>query len=306
MNKTLQLHIKKPGLQTTIQDAGRNGFEAFGIPTGGVMDDFSFKLANWLVGNSYEQPVIEITLLGPQIEFSEDAQIALTGANLSPQINHLPIAMNETINVSKGNILSFKGGQRGCRTYLAIRGIWQKEKWLGSFSSIRFDERILKGDFITIKKQESILKKKISNNLFPTSNSLNILRVLVGPEFSHFSKENIATFFSKRYKITNDSNRMGYKLNPQLSDYQPLTELISSGIIPGTIQITPSGQPIILMKDAQTSGGYPRIGNVIKTDLDKLGQLRPGDEIRFELVNLNEAQTAWRERNDFLEKIMPP
>ena len=275
MNKTIQLHVKKPGLQTTIQDVGRKGFEAFGIPTSGVMDDQSYQLANWLVGNPLDSPVLEITMLGPQIEFSDDAQIVLTGANFFPRIDDLPISMYETMNIEKGKTLSFRGGQYGCRTYLAVRGIWQIEKRLGSCSTMRFDERLKKGDVITIKKQDSIIEKKINTDSFPTENHPTVFRVLTGPEFSFFSKIHIAEFFSKTFIISNDSNRMGYKLNFQLSNLQQFTELISSGIITGTIQITSAGQPIVLMKDAQTTGGYPRIANVIKADLDKLGQRRP-------------------------------
>ena len=311
MNKILEIEFIKSGLQTLIQDIGRKGHEAFGVPMGGAMDLQSYQLANWLVGNFLGSPVFEITLLGPKIEFHQNAIISITGANLSPKINDIEVPLYETLNVRKGTILSFGTIKNGCRTYLAINGEWKINQWLGSYSAFPFnnneatpDSLINKGKIITINTQNKISLKKIPKDLHPILNSSSDVRVMFGPEFERFSKKNIASFFSKKYKITSNSNRMGYQLDNQLLDYQPINELISSGIIPGTIQITHTGQPIILMKDAQTTGGYPRIVNVIKADLDKLGQLKPGDELRFELVNLEEAQMAWKEKINFLEKIM--
>ena len=286
MNKTIQLHIKKSGLHTSFQDGGRKGHTAFGIPIGGAMDQAAFHAANQLVGNVADTPVLEITLLGPTIEFSDAAQIAITGAHLSPKLNQVEIPMYETFHVEKGSVLSFGKIQHGCRAYLAVGGKWKIKNWLGSYSALKFDDRIQNGDLITIQTHNFIEKRKEENPYSTLGNSVANIRVMEGPEFNYFSRKNIASFFSKKYKISAESNRMGYQIHPQIIDYQSVGELISSGIVPGTIQVTNAGQPIILMRDAQTTGGYPRIANVISEDIDVLAQLKPGDELRFDLVEL--------------------
>ena len=297
--KTILLQILKPGLQTTIQDQGRFGYQAYGVSTSGVMDQQSASQANYLVGNNSDTPVLEITLLGPTIEIMSDCQIALTGANLSPKINGELIALYETLNIAAGSVLSFGRIQNGCRCYLAIRGEWQMEKWLGSFSAavpstIRLPKNsfLKKGSILLIKAKDAIPKRKIEENLRPSFLNKIELRVLAGPEFELFSKQNIAHFFSTTFQLSSDSNRMGYRLINKLITFQKKKELISSGIVKGTIQITNSGQPIILMADAQTTGGYYRIANVITADLDRLAQLKPGDELRFVLVEMEEATRA--------------
>ncbi|MTI30759.1 biotin-dependent carboxyltransferase family protein [Xanthovirga aplysinae] len=302
MSEPVIFHFKKPGLQTMVQDLGRVGFQAFGVPTSGVMDKSSAKIANWLVGNPRENPVLEITLLGPQIEIKGNCQIALTGGNLSPTLNGNPIPMYETIQVDSGSILSFGRKLGGCRTYLAIRGKWQIKKWLGSYSAsahsgleLTPDSIIQKNSSLQVLSQLPISKRLYSKEQRPIYSRSVRVRVLPGPEFDSFSPLAIGHFFSRGYQLTPDSNRMGYRLDGQIKDFNPKREVISSGIIPGTIQITNSGQPIILLADAQTTGGYFRLVNVISHDLDKLAQLMPGDEVWFSLISLEEAKEALKE-----------
>ena len=290
MKKTIKIHFIKSGLQTLIQDEGRRGHEAFGVPVSGVMDLKAYRLANSLVGNLEGSPVLEITLLGPTIEFQEAAQIAITGANLSPKINNIEVPIYQTLDIPKGGMLSFGRVQNGCRAYLAINGIWKIKKWLDSFSAFPFDDGeatpdsfIKKGDILTIESQKYFSIKKIEKDHYPIITASPSIRVMAGPEFEKFTRKDIASFFSSEYTISSESNRMGYKLCEQLPDFQPIKEVISSGIVPGTIQITNAGQPIILMKDAQTTGGYARMANVISEDLDVLAQLKPGDELRFSM-----------------------
>lgn len=293
------LHFKKSGLHTSIQDRGRNGYQAFGVPTGGALDKSSAKIANWLLDNPIDTPVLEITLMGPTILIEGDCQIALAGADLSPAINKEAAPMYETINVKSGAILSFGKAKQGCRAYLAVRGFWKASKWLGSCSLSTYagseltpDNIIRKDSSIEIESLQPIAKKVYPRKLRPDYSTSLRVRVLPGPEFEAFSPYAIGYFFSRAYSLTPNSNRMGYRLNADMIDFKPRREVISSGVVPGTIQVTNSGQPIVLMADAQTSGGYFRLANIISADMDAVAQLKPGDEIWFSLVKLEEAYKA--------------
>ncbi len=288
-------HFQKAGLQTLIQDKGRIGYQSYGVPVSGVMDKKAAVLANELVENATETPVLEITLLGPTIKITGNCQIAITGADLSPKVNQQTIPLYQTINLKDGDTLTFGGAKNGCRAYLAIRGNWQIKKWLDSYSALPYsgeaatpDSLIQKGTTLQIEPLPTIPIKNIPKEAQPNFPKVIRIRVLPGPEFEAFSNHTIAYFFSRGYQLTNDSNRMGYRLDATLIDFQPKREVISSGILPGTIQITGAGQPVILMMDAQTVGGYYRIANVVSADLDKLAQMKPGDEVWFSLVRLEE------------------
>ncbi len=298
---SVQLTIQKVGLQSLIQDNGRTGYQSYGVPISGVMDKSSAKIANWLVGNPDNTPVLEMTLIGATIQFSDAIQIAITGGDLSPKINGHRVAMYETLKVKSGDTLSFGRVINGCRAYLAIRGYWQVNSWLGSSSASSFKGNILTPESILEQDQTlqiipllPIIKKIYPIDKRPIFQNTTRVRVLAGPEFKHFSQEAIGFFFSKGYKIQANSNRMGYRLNGTIYNFTSPPPLISSGIIPGTIQITSAGQPIILLADAQTTGGYYRLANVIQADMDKLAQLKPNDTIWFSLVTLEEAYEANR------------
>lgn len=292
----ITLYFKKPGLQTTIQDQGRTGYAAFGVPVSGVMDKKAAKLANWLVGNPLDSPVLEITFMGPHIEIEGGAQLAITGANISPTLDGRQLPLNETISIEHHGLLTFGRLVNGCRTYLAVHGHWQLEKWMGSYSAMAIGGRgttpqsvIQKGSKIHIHPSSFINKRKLSLEDIPLFPSDPTIRVTSGPEFTRLSREEIARLFGTTYHISRDSNRMGYRLEGSKISENQEREIISSGIVPGTIQLTKSGQPVILMADAQTTGGYYRVANVITPDMDILGQLKPGDSLRFEWVSFEEA-----------------
>ena len=287
MDKLVTLTFQKAGMLTTVQDAGRRGHQAFGVPIGGVMDKAAAQTANELVGNDTNNPVLEITLLGPTIHFDQTMQIAITGANLSPTINREPIAQYQTITVKANDILSFGRIVNGCRAYIAIRGIWQIPKWLDSYSAVHPNKEVLpdsiiqKGSILPILTSPFQQEIKLSPPSPPTSLVPIPIKVLPGPEFEQFTTFQIAHFFSQTYTIGNDSNRMGYRLQGIPLPIETQTSMISSGIIPSTIQINNAGLPIVLMRDAQTVGGYPRIANVVAADMDRLAQLKPQEQIRF-------------------------
>lgn len=292
---TATFHFIKAGLQTLIQDKGRVGYQSFGVPVSGALDKKSAALANELVGNSIDSPVIEMALLGAKIWIKGDCQIAITGADMSPKIDGQIVPNYTTITIKKEAVLSFRGAKSGCRTYIGIGGQWEIPQWLDSCSALPNSGEaatpkslIQKESVLIIKTTPPIAIKSIAKEAQPTFLKSLRIRVLPGPEFEEFSKLTIAYFFSRGYRLTNDSNRMGYRLDASIIDFKPKREVISSGIVPGTIQITNAGQPVILMADAQTVGGYYRMANVISTDLDKLAQLRPGDEVWFSLIRLED------------------
>ncbi len=296
-----KLHFIKPGMLTLVQDEGRIGYQKYGVPVSGALDKTAMQIANWLVGNPINNPVLEITMMGPQIQISGNAHIAITGADMSPTINGGFAPLYESVEVKQDDIISFGKLNNGCRSYLAVGGKWQIEPWLGSCSAIVFNGkelvtggRIQKKSEINIISKLPIKKRKLDDFSFADN---IVIRVLSGPEFECFSRAFIGNFFSKTFKVSPDSNRMGYRLEKSISGFLPEREIISSGIVPGTIQITHSGQPILLLSDAQTTGGYHRIANVILADMDRLAQLKPGDEIRFSLINLKEAYLALENKN---------
>ena len=276
-----------------MQDQGRLGFQHLGVPINGAMDRHSANQANELVGNGINAPLFEITLIGPKVQFSRSGQIAITGANLSPTLNGKVVEMYSTMNISDGDLLEFGQPKVGCRAYIAINGALQVQQWLGSASASASDpstftpQSLVKtGTTFYVSSQKQGAIKSIPSDQRSKMDVPLKVKVIKGPEFKLFSKKSIDHFFKYWFPISKDSNRMGYRLDKPLPDFNPDVEVISSGIVPGTIQITNSGQPIVLMADAQTSGGYMRIVNILTDDLDKVAQLKPGDLIGFELVDL--------------------
>lgn len=294
MHDKVTFHFTRSGLHTTIQDLGRLGYQDIGIPVNGAMDKTAAKAANWLVGNNENNGVLEITMIGPAIQVEGIGQIAITGANLSPMINGVAAPMYQTIIIESGDEISFGRPVSGCRAYLAIAGSWSVKPWLGSVSASASKAAELtphsvvgKGSVLEVRCDDLIPERSIPESERPDLSQLKDIHILPGPEFSLISNTCIGDFFSRDFIISNDSNRMGYKLDGRLKAFSNAQEVISSGIIPGTIQITNDGQPIILLADAQTSGGYTRLANVVTQDLDKLAQMKPGDAVRFRLVGLD-------------------
>lgn len=292
----LSLLFEEGGMYTSVQDDGRMGSQDIGLPFGGAMDRESMQIANALVGNQLNNPVLELTLTGPTIKFEGSGHISVTGADMTPALNGESMAMYETVTVENGDMLTFGPSTAGCRSYLAIAGEWDAPRWQGSYSSFAntsnqdgSNGHFLKGDQLHINTLEEVEHKVYPKERRPIYSSCYILRVVSGPDFEQFGIESIEHFFNNIFSIDAQSNRMGYRLNGTLKNYVTEKEEISSGIIPGTVQITKSGQPIIMTADAQTTGGYPRIVNVISEDLDILGQMKPGDELKFMLVSLEDA-----------------
>lgn len=305
------LQILKPGLFTTIQDYGRYGYQQYGVAVSGAMDIYSMQIANILVGNRRHDAVIEITELGPSIQILDDITISICGANLSPVLDGKPVRLWSSFKANRGQILHFGEPLSGRFCYIAISGGMEVPSILGSKSTYYkaaiggLNGRPLKkGDIISGTKSKQQVKKKMLPSVYiPNYRETKEIRVLLGPDQHYFTDEGISTFFESTYILTSDSDRMGYRYMGPTLTHQNGADIISSAILPGTIQVPANGQPIILMADRPTTGGYARIATVISADLPFVAQMKPGDKIWFKEVSLQEAQNLYKKTEAFLRII---
>ncbi len=278
-----EIKVRKPGLYTTVQDMGRFGFRAYGVPVSGVMDTTSARMAQALVGNTEEEALLEITLRGPELYFGCTTLIAMTGANLSPQIDGKPVEMYQPYAITPGQVLSFGKPINGCRTYLAVKGGFQVEKVMDSFSwyqPVTPQSKLEKGDVIDVI--ETTYPHKPSHARVAPADFFQIqVEVFPGPEYDQLSKPVQQELISRHFHISNQAGRMGYRLKETLEHYQPQKDLLTSVVLPGTVQLTSGGGLIVLMRDCQTTGGYPRVLQLTKPAIDILAQKKPGDRVRF-------------------------
>ena len=304
--------IHTPGLLTTIQDQGRHGYQRFGMPVAGAMDLFSMALCNILVGNPHDAACMEATLIGPEIIFSSSGAIAICGADMGPCINGKPISLWTTMEVKKDDRLSFTGLKTGCRTYIAFAGGIDVPMVMNSRSTYLrakisgFKGRALKlGDKIPLGPlHQKVSIKQVPSVLVPQYRAFQTIQILPGPEEKRFNLESIRTFLSSEYMISEQSDRMGYRLTgPKIKLPEAGADIISAGVSPGTIQVPGNGQPIVLMADRQTTGGYTRIANVVSVHLSLLAQMKPGDRIRFKAITLDKAQELVSIRKQVLAKM---
>lgn len=281
------IEVLKTGLYDTIQDLGRFGVQDFGIPYSGVMDLHSTKIVNAILGNSMSNAVMEITIVGPKLKFHCDTEIALSGADLSPMLNSEAIKMNTRIHISNGDSLSFGQRSYGCRTYLGVKGGFQTEFIMNSYSlytPITKQSKLKKGDQLPISEvyienDKTYASLKIKKTHFNTSE----IEVFKGIEFNNLSSLEQKTLFSTEFTISKDSNRMAYQVDELLDN--KTEPIITSLVLPGTVQLTPSGQLIILMRDCQTTGGYPRVLQVSEQSINALSQKIFGEKFRLKRID---------------------
>lgn len=276
------IKVISKGLYTTIQDKGRFGYRNIGVPSSGYMDSESAETANLIINNPKDNPLIEATLIGPTLEFKKSAVICITGGEFSPTLNDIKISSYSAIEVNKGDILKINNSSIGSRCYISIQGTIISDTILGSksfYHQITNSNIIEDGDIFLFKKNIRTLEQKYTHKKFELNKTINVFR---GPEFKCLSKESIKTLFNEEFSI-GINNRMAYNLLEKIQD--GVNSIISSGVIPGTVQLTPSGNIIILHRDSQTTGGYPRILQLNEKSLNDLAQLRTGDNIRFKLLN---------------------
>ncbi len=306
-----QLIIRHAGMFTTVQDNGRYGFQRYGMPVSGVMDTYSYRCANLLVGNRLNEACLEATLSGPHFECTEACCIALTGADMSPTVNNEPILMYTPIIMKKGDVFSSSFARNGCRMYIAVAGGIDVPVVMNSRSTyVRaklggYEGRQLHtGDNLHVgNTTHKPLSYALPNDYIPSYEKNSELRIIPGPEASAFTFEGIRRFLTTEYVVSDQSDRMGYRLQGATIDHKTTADIISSGITFGTVQVPGNGQPIILLADRQTTGGYTRIAHVISVDLPRLAQLKPGNTIRFREVSLEYAQELLKNEVSTLQKL---
>lgn len=284
-----ELRVVRAGMLTTVQDLGRREQRAAGVPLSGGVDALALRLANWLVGNDGNAAALELTLIGPELEFPSDAVIAVTGASFPGITGWQPV------RVPAGTRIKFGAAPSGCRGYLAIAGGIDIAPVLGSTSTYLRGRlggvagRALRdGDILRVGRTKRSPEGhwRIDPRVLPAYSASPVVRVVRGAQADEFG----GAWFDTEFKVTPRSDRMGVRLSGPAVKRSHSRDLISTAVAPGTIQIPPDGQPIVLMADAQTIGGYPQIAHVISVDLPLVAQLRPGDSLRFSEVSLDEAQ----------------
>ena len=292
----MSLHIIKPGLQTTIQDGGRLGNLRWGLARGGAADTFAMALGNLLLGNPASHPCLEVAVTGPEIEFTCDVSIAVTGARFDLTLNEQAIANDRVIAVRPGDRLRFGALKSGARAYIALAGHIGLPPILGSLSTHVIagfgglqGRPLQAGDRISLRqcRQESARQLPPAYRLDYSTRPL--LRVVTGLEAQHFSDDTLARFYQGGFTVSPQSNRMGIRLAGKPLPVEGIPQQVSSALCPGTVQVPPNGLPIISFVEGQTIGGYPRIAHVISADLHRLGQLTASARLDFEVVDQHAA-----------------
>lgn len=284
----MEVNVIHAGMLTTVQDLGRRGHRAAGVPLGGAMDTFALRLANLLVGNPENTAALEFTLLGPEFEFSAETIVAAGGGDFGA------VPLWQPVRVRAGERLKFGPARTGCRGYLAIVGGFEVAPVLGSRSTYLraafggHEGRALRdGDVLRAPDlaRQVVGRWHIDGRILPGYSPAPTVRVLRGAQADEFGAE----LFNTEFEVTPRSDRMGVRLAGPALGRATAGDLVSSTVVPGTVQVPPDGQPIVLMADAQTIGGYPQIAHVIGVDLPLVAQLRPGDTLHFSEVTLAEA-----------------
>ena len=278
------IKILEPGLYSSIQDEGRESFQKYGVPVSGCMDSKSSNFANSLLNNPKNAALIEATQFGPKILFDVSTYISITGAKMNPLINNKKVSMNKAVNINKGDILKLGHSKNGLRSYIAIKDGIKSELLLGSrsfYNGISPKFKLEKGDEFKIVSFNEKLNTFSKINLKNTYESKYIL-VFKGPEYNNLSLGEKNFLLNNSFTISNENNRMAYKLKEKLKN--KLKSIITSPVLPGTIQLTPGGEIIILMKDCQVTGGYPRIFQLEEESINHIAQKKTNDIVNFKIV----------------------
>ena len=320
--------ITAPGALTTIQDQGRIGYGSMGITTSGAVDQKAMETANILVGNQRKEAVLESTLMGPSIVFHTDCLIAMTGADMQATLAGEPVPLYKPVVAHAGECLVTGIAKTGCRGYIAFAGGMEilevagsKSLHLGCSMGGGFGRALRADDVIrlsySLEEMQSIIRKVqlfikrrqinknqlLLNSVVQDRIKQRKIRVIMGPQDDYFTEHGIQTFLSQTYHVSNDSNRMACKLTGQYIDYKETTDIISDGIALGSIQVSSNGQPIIMLTDRQTTGGYAKIATVISVDIPILAQCKPQDSVQFEAVTLREAQRCYRQQEKKMRRL---
>ena len=302
------MEVQAPGLLTTVQDLGRQGFGPVGVSPSGAADPISLRLGNLLVGNREGAAALEMMLLGGTFIFPHGAIVALTGSDFGAMLDDGKLGIGTSVRVRPDQTLHVGPTTSGARCYLCVRGGITVKPFLGSASTHilsglgGFQGRPLrKGDVLRIGRAAKHFRKRaVAQRATENFSHRKILRVTPGPQASWFSESSLRAFYAGRYRIGEQSNRMGLRLEGAAVSQSGAREMITEGVSLGAVQVPAGGSPIILFVEQQTTGGYPIIANVISADLHRIGQLRPRDEIRFEQVTFDAARSLLVEQEKLL------
>jgi len=302
------IQVQEPGLFTTVQDLGREGFGAIGVSASGAADAVSLRLGNRLVGNDEGAAGLEMTLLGGTFVFPARALLALTGSDFGAALDGKPGELGSSFEAKAGQTLRLGPTRTGARCYLCVQGGIAVELFLGSASTHILSglgghegRALRKGDALKIGAESgAIHERRLSARALNELQPRKVLRVTEGPQSDWFSESARRLFYESRYRVAEESNRMGIRLEGAIVPVPSGGEMISEGVSLGAIQVPEGGKPIILSVEQQTTGGYPKIANVISADFHSLGQLRPRDEIRFERVDWETARSLLIEQEKLI------
>ena len=324
----MSITVLNPGLLTTIQDLGRCGYQKYGVIVSGAMDTYAMRLSNIVIGNEENEAVLEITMVGPVLELQKGTLFSITGADISPTIEGKAVPMNRPIYLKEDCTLKFGACKSGCRSYLAVAGGFDipivmdsKSTYLRAQLGGVEGRALKKSDVINIGVKSTISSRIISNLMetkweddFVTSSwyvkyytkrnyKSTVIRVFEDRQFKYISDESINKFFRSEFNIDTKSDRMGYRLSGPKIELKEKLEMISGEVSMGTIQVPPDGNPIILLADKQTAGGYPKIAHVASVDIQRIVQLKPNEKISFKKITLKDAEKLFFQREKYISDI---
>jgi len=306
------LKVLKPGFQTTVQDLGRTHFAHVGVSASGAADPISFRVGNLLVDNEENAPSLEMTLVGGEFIFESSTIIAMTGSDFGPTLDGERLPLWTTILVRAGQTLQIGATKNGARCYLAIQGGFVVPKTLGSASTHiltsiggHHGRPLLKSDLLEYKStpQNKFRQRTFDHKVLEELTMGKSLRVTDGPQIDLFPGGSLKVFTTSPYVVSEDSNRMGIRLVGPSLERKTSEDMITEGVSLGAIQVSHDGKPIILFVEHQTTGGYPKIANIIAADIHRVGQLRPRDEVRFTFVSMDEAASLFKALESRISQI---
>ncbi|RXZ82657.1 biotin-dependent carboxyltransferase [Paenibacillaceae bacterium] len=307
--------VIKPGFFTTVQDLGRRHLLRNGVSASGAMDPLSLRLGNLLVGNEEGAAALEVTMAGPKLRFSAAGAIAITGGDLSPAINGRAVPMWQSLAVRPADELTFGACRNGCRSYLCLAGGVEVPEAMGSRSTFQRGgyggmngRALMSGDQLPVGVArypiQDVAGRRLPPESIPDYRGERDIRFILGPQDDAFTSESVECFLSEPYLVTNDSDRMGYRLQGAPLQHVGGADIISDYIAVGSIQVPAAGQPIVLMADCQVTGGYTKIGVIISADLGYTAQRKPGDRLRFHAVDVAYAHEQFKKQEAIIANLL--
>lgn len=294
--------VERGGLWTTVQDAGRPGYRRFGLPQSGAMDPLSLRIANSLLGNPPGAAALECTAPGPRLVAAKRTAVAITGADLSPTVNGRPVPGWTAIALREGDVLDFGPPRAGQWAYVAVPGGVDVPPALGSLATyVRGalggygGRRLENGDLLACERRAPGALLRLPEHARPRAGGACTVRVVLGPQESYFTESAVAALLDAEFSPGVHADRVGYRLDGPRLEHRAAAELLSDGLLPGAIQVPSGGQPIVIMADGPTAGGYPKIAAILRADLRLVAQARRGDAVRFRAVTWDEAHLGARE-----------